>query len=70
MQGEGKQLKDVKCMIFDYYHHIISGLTVRMGFSSSLQGESAHEALITRQDAELRLLENMKRFICNCYQQF
>ena len=32
-----------------------------MGFSSSLQGDSAHEALITRQDAELRLLENMKR---------
>jgi len=34
---------------------------VRMGFSSSLQGEAAHEALISRQDAELRLLENMKR---------
>jgi len=34
-----------------------------MGFSSSLQGESAHEALITRQDAELRLLENMKRCV-------
>ena len=34
-----------------------------MGFSSSLQGDSAHEALITRQDAELRLLENMKRCI-------
>ena len=32
-----------------------------MGFSSSLQGEAAHEALIARQDAELRLLENMKR---------
>jgi len=32
-----------------------------MGFSSSLQGEAAHEALISRQDAELRLLENMKR---------
>ena len=25
------------------------------------QGEAAHEALISRQDAELRLLENMKR---------
>ena len=36
-----------------------------MGFSSSLQGDSAHEALITRQDAELRLLENMKR--CQSY---
>ena len=34
-----------------------------MGFSSSLQGESAHEALITRQDAELRLLDNMKRCV-------
>jgi len=32
-----------------------------MGFSSSLQGEAAHEALVARQDAELRLLENMKR---------
>merc|ERR1712198_42126 len=32
-----------------------------MGFSSSLQGEAAHEALISRQDAELRMLENMKR---------
>ena len=32
-----------------------------MGFSSSLQGEAAHEALISRQDAELRLLDNMKR---------
>jgi len=32
-----------------------------MGFSSSLQGEPAHEALLTRQDAELRLLDNMKR---------
>lgn len=34
-----------------------------MGFSSSLQGDSAHEALLTRQDAEIRLLENMKRCI-------
>merc|ERR1719495_1546543 len=33
----------------------------KMGFSSSLQGEAAHEALLARQDAELRLLENMKR---------
>jgi len=32
-----------------------------MGFSSSLQGHEAHEALISRQDAELRLLDNMKR---------
>jgi len=32
-----------------------------MGFSSSLQGEAAHEALISRQDAELRMLDNMKR---------
>ena len=41
-----------------------------MGFSSSLQGDSAHEALITRQDAELRLLENMKRCIVHCLGQF
>ena len=26
-----------------------------------IQGETAHEALLARQDAELRLLENMKR---------
>ena len=32
-----------------------------MGFSSSLQGQSSHEALLARQDAEIRLLENMKR---------
>lgn len=32
-----------------------------MGFSSLLQGRAAHEALIVRQDAELRLLDTMKR---------
>lgn len=32
-----------------------------MGFSSALQGRAAHEALIVRQDAELRLMEVMKR---------
>lgn len=32
-----------------------------MGFSTTLQGRSAHEALLLRQDAELRLLETMKR---------
>lgn len=32
-----------------------------MGFSTALQGKSAHDALLTRQDAELRLLEVMKR---------
>ncbi|KAF2894558.1 hypothetical protein ILUMI_11621, partial [Ignelater luminosus] len=32
-----------------------------MGFSTNLQGRSAHEALLLRQDAELRLLETMKR---------
>jgi tyrosine-protein kinase Fer len=32
-----------------------------MGFSSALQGRVAHEALLARQDAELRLLETMKR---------
>lgn len=34
-----------------------------MGFSTNLQGKLAHEALLTRQDAELRLLESMKRCI-------
>ncbi|XP_044263147.1 tyrosine-protein kinase Fer isoform X1 [Tribolium madens] len=34
-----------------------------MGFSSNLQGKSAHEALLSRQEAELRLLDSMKRCI-------
>ncbi|KAH8272632.1 hypothetical protein KR044_001980, partial [Drosophila immigrans] len=34
-----------------------------MGFSSALQSRVAHEALIVRQDAELRLMETMKRSI-------
>jgi hypothetical protein len=33
-----------------------------MGFSSSLQGETAHEALLARQDAELRLLGKLCHF--------
>lgn len=32
-----------------------------MGFSSTLQGKAAHEALLLRQDAELRILDTMKR---------
>ena len=32
-----------------------------MGFSSALQGQQSHDAILTRIDAELRLLENMKR---------
>lgn len=32
-----------------------------MGFSSALQGRQAHDALLARQDAELRLLDIMKR---------
>ncbi|XP_018578247.2 tyrosine-protein kinase Fer, partial [Anoplophora glabripennis] len=34
-----------------------------MGFSANLQGKVAHEALLSRQDAELRLLDSMKRCI-------
>ncbi|XP_066248419.1 tyrosine-protein kinase Fer isoform X2 [Euwallacea similis] len=34
-----------------------------MGFSANLQGKVAHEALLSRQDAELRLLDTMKRCI-------
>ncbi|KAH8271357.1 hypothetical protein KR018_007646 [Drosophila ironensis] len=34
-----------------------------MGFSSALQSRAAHEALIVRQDAELRLMDVMKRSI-------
>ena len=32
-----------------------------MGFSAALQGKAAHEALLLRQDAELRLLDLMRR---------
>lgn len=32
-----------------------------MGFATDLQGKTSHEALMTLQDAELRLLDNMKR---------
>jgi len=32
-----------------------------MGFSSSLQGAASSEALLARQDAEIRLLESMRR---------
>lgn len=32
-----------------------------MGFSTALQGSGAHEALLARQDAELRLLDTMRR---------
>ena len=43
-------------------HLIISSIT-QMGFSANLQGKGSHEALIARQDAELRLLENLKRWL-------
>jgi tyrosine-protein kinase Fer len=36
-----------------------------MGFSSNLQGRAAHEALLCRQDAELRLLDTMRRCLAN-----
>ncbi|XP_035739804.1 tyrosine-protein kinase Fer-like isoform X2 [Vespa mandarinia] len=32
-----------------------------MGFSTSLQGQASHEALLGRQDAEIKLLETMRR---------
>ncbi|XP_071513497.1 tyrosine-protein kinase Fer isoform X3 [Panulirus ornatus] len=34
-----------------------------MGFSASLQGETSHAALLARQDAELRLLDTMRRML-------
>ncbi|XP_076040534.1 tyrosine-protein kinase Fer isoform X2 [Oratosquilla oratoria] len=34
-----------------------------MGFSASLQGEASHAALLARQDAELRLLDTMRRVL-------
>ncbi|XP_029823368.1 tyrosine-protein kinase Fer isoform X3 [Ixodes scapularis] len=36
-----------------------------MGFATELQGWSSHDALLSVQDAELRLLENMRRCIVN-----
>lgn len=35
--------------------------TEGMGFSTSLQGQASHEALLARQDAEIKLLETMRR---------
>ncbi|XP_066594621.1 tyrosine-protein kinase Fer isoform X2 [Prorops nasuta] len=32
-----------------------------MGFSTSLQGQASHEALLARQEAEIKLLETMRR---------
>lgn len=32
-----------------------------MGFSSALQGKTSHDALVQRQDAELRFLDNVRR---------
>ncbi|XP_011864420.1 PREDICTED: tyrosine-protein kinase Fps85D isoform X3 [Vollenhovia emeryi] len=32
-----------------------------MGFSTSLQGQASHEALLARQDTEIKLLETMRR---------
>lgn len=32
-----------------------------MDFSTSLQGQASHEALLSRQDAEIKLLETMRR---------
>jgi tyrosine-protein kinase Fer len=34
-----------------------------MGFSASLQGKNSHEALLVRQDAELKILEHLKRWL-------
>jgi len=34
-----------------------------MGFSSSLHGKAAHEALLGRQDAELRLMDLMRKCV-------
>ena len=37
--------------------------TKKMGFSSALQGPASHDAILLRIDAELRLLENMRRCV-------
>ena len=34
-----------------------------MGFSAALQGDASHAALLGRQDAELRLLDMMRRVL-------
>ncbi|GFG33402.1 hypothetical protein Cfor_04080 [Coptotermes formosanus] len=49
--------QQLKLKVFSLYVRLISV----MGFSSNLQGKAAHEALLCRQDAELRLLDTMRR---------
>ncbi|CAL4063696.1 unnamed protein product, partial [Meganyctiphanes norvegica] len=44
--------------LYNFWHR-----TVVMGFSASLQGDTSHAALLARQDAELRLLDTMKRVL-------
>ena len=39
------------------------GAPAAMGFSASLQGPSSHVALLGRQDAEVRLLDTMRRVL-------
>jgi len=41
---------------------LVSG---KMGFSTELQGHGAHEVLLQRQDAELRLLDTMRRCLAS-----
>lgn len=47
-----------KCIVVIFFY-------TQMGFSSNLQGRTAHEALLCRQDAELRLLDTMRRCLAN-----
>ncbi|XP_046737131.1 tyrosine-protein kinase Fer isoform X4 [Diprion similis] len=49
-------------MFFNSFEKISS---IEMGFSSNLQGQASHEALLGRQDAEIKLLDTMRRCLTN-----
>ncbi|BES97521.1 tyrosine-protein kinase [Nesidiocoris tenuis] len=59
---DGLHLLQVKSLVFELSRRLNSK---QMGFSAQLQTKAAHEALLSRQDAELRLLETMRRCISN-----
>ncbi|XP_046418972.1 tyrosine-protein kinase Fer isoform X2 [Neodiprion fabricii] len=49
-------------MFFNSFEEISD---IAMGFSSNLQGQASHEALLGRQDAEIKLLDTMRRCLTN-----
>lgn len=59
---EGLQLLQVKSLVFELSRRFNAK---QMGLTTHIQSKAAHEALLSRQDAELRLLETMRRCITN-----